>query len=717
MIDTKRAVTTACLIALTAFALLMGCSSGADDQDGSLSEPTADAAAGPTTDLVDDQSIDSDSVETGDESPVMEDGPDVVDVQAPLAVLAVQGPVEESATYVTVGWSHIDLGRHPDDGRLATGYEVARDGQIIGETVVDDEAWDDLAFRDPGVPAGTHRYQVRAETSSGSGPWSEPVTVEVRETADLGEVFVVDEYDGSDLERAEQAVADAAEAGGGVVLFGSDTYSFDDTLVIDGNGIVLRGTDETETVLRPSFSGTADSCGRANPLLLFRGDPEELDVRVAADVARGSTEIPLDGEATIAVGDFVEVDGVMGQLPTYEYPALEISQDPSTGTDERYPFDAGTVVAVGDETLTLDHPTSPILTEGSRLYRYRSGMGNGIELLAVEGGGPDDLTHHRLIDASYQVDFHLAEVTARWANRNFLDASGHGISVVGFTGIEGGAAGYQPEPCKYKVGFGPATGVVVVDSVFGSEDDDRNMSLMTTQFVYRAVIRNNVFGASRTYGFNEHGGGSRDVVVENNWFGAGPTGWAAILLGNDTWGFGGETAIRSNRFVDNVVDVLMVENPYGVVIAGNRSDGCVEVCVSWSGWGADGAGESAIVDPDGYGSARLVVTGNHLVSSGGGLDLGADGSNGYPWVGVRDVAITGNVIESEGATALQVQGDETVSGRLWVSDNRFDGAVVAAGPGSDWWLWDNSSGPATAEQPLPDWAAVHQAWELERSDP
>ncbi len=421
------------------------------------------------------------------------------------------------------------------------------------------------------------------------------------------------------------------------------------------------------------------------------------------------------------------------------------------------------MIAVSDDTVTIDHPTSPILTEGSRVYRYGSGRGNGVELLTVEGGGADDETYHRLLDIGYQIDFHLADVTARWANRNFLDASGHGITIVGLTGIEGGAAGYEPEPCKYKVGFGPATDVVVVDSVLGSPDHDRNMSLMTTQFVYRALVRNTVFGGSRTYGFNEHGGGSRDLVVENNWFGTGPTGWAGILLGNDTWGFGGETAIRSNQFVDNVVDVLMVENPYGVVVAGNRSVGCVDVCLSWSGWGvtdaneadgadsveeannADGADDAdrpedadgadvadvadgpaaadgdgtvppPIADPADYGSARLVVTGNHMVSSGGGLALGTDDSNGYPWTGIRDAAVTGNVVESGDEPALQILGDGSLSGRLWVSGNRLEGEVTTPEPGDDWWWWANTAGPDTSEQPLPDWMKIHQSWELDRSE-
>ncbi len=306
----------------------------------------------------------------------------------------------------------------------------------------------------------------------------------------------------------------------------------------------------------------------------------------------------------MAIGDFVEVDGVRGQLPTYEYVERGIAQDPSIPRDERYPFDAGTVVSVDGRAITIDHPLSPRITKGSELYLYGTGLGNGIELLTVEGSGPEDTTYHRLIDVSYQVEFRAADITARWANRNLIDASGHNITVIGLEATETGAAAYQPEPCKYKVGLGPATNVRLLDSTLGSPDDDRNMSLVTLQFLYRAVIRNNTFGLSRTYGVNEHGGGSRDLVVENNWIGAGPSGWSGILLGNDTWGFGGETAIRNNRFVDNPIDVLMVENPYGVVITGNRSTGCTQVCVTWSGWGGIHDGASAIADPDGYGSAR-----------------------------------------------------------------------------------------------------------------
>ena len=693
-------------VGVVLLALAVPLTSWLRDDDGTEPDPATRSGA---------TSGQNDSTEVGNgtaisDGAIVDDDTPAVDGPVPQAVVVVQGPVEESARYVSVTWSHIDLARPPDQPARAIGYDVERDGTLIGSTEVDDDPWNDMAFRDGNVSADAHTYRVRARFGAGPGPWSAPAEVEIAATGDIGPVFVVDDYEGSDLDRAQQAVDDAEETGGGIVLFGADTYELSDSLVISGNGVLLRGAGQDQTVLRSGFAGGDEPCGPVTPLLLFRGGYEELEVTVDETASRGDTAVRLDGPAPLEVGDFIEVDGVQGQLGIDEYGPLGIAQDPSIGLDERYPFEAGEVTAVDGNTITFDHPLSTFLTKGSKLYRHPTGWGNGVELLTVEGVGPDDTSYQRLVDARDQIDFRVAEVTARWGNRNFIDAGGHGITVVGLTATEGGAAGYQPEPCKYKVGVGPATNVTIVDSRIGSTDDDENMSLVTMQFVYRAVVRNNVLGQSRTYGFNEHGGGSRDLVVENNWIGAGPSGWSGILLGNDTWGFGGETAIRNNRFVDNVVDVLMVENPYGVVIAGNRSQGCRQACVTWSGWGG-GDNEAAIADPDRYGSARLTIIGNRFGQATNGLDLGTDESNGFPWIGIRDVVVADNVVESDDGTALTVRGDASSSGRLWITGNRFDGDVETAEPGSDWWFWDNTAGPATVDEEWPGWMALHQPWE------
>ncbi len=263
--------------------------------------------------------------------------------------------------------------------------------------------------------------------------------------------------------------------------------------------------------------------------------------------------------------------------------------------------------------------------------------------------------------------------------------------------------------CKYKVGFGPATDIVFVGGELGSSEHNQNMSLMTIQFVYRAVVRNSTFGESRTYGFNEHGGGSRDVVFENNAVASGPDSWAGILLGNDTWGFGGETTIRNNRFTDNVVDILMVENPYGISIVGNRSSGCLEACIKWSGWGGEIDGYRPIPTETLWGSARLLVAHNQMINAEVGLLLGADESVGYRWLGARDVVVMANQVEA--VTALQLLGGSDVTGRVWVGVNQFHGEIKTAEPGADWFWWDNTGGPETGSAPLPGWADEYREWE------
>ena len=52
-----------------------------------------------------------------------DDGGAVAAGPAPLAVVAVQGPVEQTARYVAVSWSHVDLDRSPVEPPRAVGYD------------------------------------------------------------------------------------------------------------------------------------------------------------------------------------------------------------------------------------------------------------------------------------------------------------------------------------------------------------------------------------------------------------------------------------------------------------------------------------------------------------------------------------------------------------------------------------------------------------------
>ena len=169
-----------------------------------------------------------------------------VDEPAPVHVLATAGPVAEDAAYVLVTWDHAVS--------TADRYEVERDGGVVGSVAVDDESWDDTLFRDERLPAGLHTYRVRAVADDAPQPWSKPAPVRVRSTAEIGSVFEVDSYQGSDLRRAQQAVDAAESAGGGVVLFGPRTYVLDDPLQVGGDGVLLRGAGRSSTV-KPHVPG------------------------------------------------------------------------------------------------------------------------------------------------------------------------------------------------------------------------------------------------------------------------------------------------------------------------------------------------------------------------------------------------------------------------------------------------------------------------------
>lgn len=685
----------ACAIALFAASCTNGSTSDADTL-ASASETTAEDVAATASA--------SDAVEPTEDVEQQPSGDSMLEeLDAPVHVLATQGPVAEAESYVVVTWDHAVV--------EATAYEVERDGATVGVVPIEGDPWDDLIFREPLVEAGEHEYRVRAVLEDDlSGPWSDPALLTVLASDDFGRVFNVESFSGSDRNRAQAAIDAASDAGGGVVQFGAQTYVIDDPLIVYGNRILLRGAGEEATTIKVGLPGGDESCGRVTPSLLFQSQLEPLGFLLAAPADTGATELVFTAPPSVEVGDVIAIDGVIGQLPTRAYIDEGIAQDPTIPQDERYPFEAGTVVRVDGNTIELDHPLSQLITTGSELYRYDGGRDNGVELLTVEGISAEDTTYHRLIDVRDQVRFRLADVTARWANRNFLDASGHHLTLVGFTGIEGGAGGYELEACKYKAGFGPATDVVVVDGTFGSLEHDLNMSLLTMQFVYRAVIRSSTFGGSRTYGFNEHGGGSRDLVFENNYVSSGPNSWAGILSGNDTWGFGGELAIRNNRFVDNVNDVLLVENPYGVSIVGNHSSGCTAACIVWSGWGGEHDGHRVIEDESNWGSARLLIADNQIEDAEAGIELGTDESSGFPYEGVRDVVVVGNVVTTS-ESALAVVGSNTVSGRLWVSENVFSGSIETEDPGADWWFWANTDGPVTTSNELPDWVDRYQEWE------
>ena len=106
------------------------------------------------------------------------------DEAAPVRVVAVQGPTAEEELYVVVTWDDAVAG--------ASVYEVERDGRVIGSVPVPTERWLGARFVDEAPVRGVHRYRVRGVVGGVAGPWSIAAPVEVRTTADVGPVFMVD---------------------------------------------------------------------------------------------------------------------------------------------------------------------------------------------------------------------------------------------------------------------------------------------------------------------------------------------------------------------------------------------------------------------------------------------------------------------------------------------------------------------------------------------
>lgn len=583
---------------------------------------------------------------------------------APRHVVATQGPTDPSALYVLVTWDRSDP--------AAVGYDVLRDGTVVQTVPVSGDAWDDLAFTDRGLTASrSYSYQVRARYADGTAsPLSPAYRVYVRSNADLGggRVFQVDKYSGTDLQRAQAAVNAAKAAGGGVVQFSARTYSFSTALqVSEADDIVLRGAGMNSTFLQPSFAGETSTCGSGGVLVAFTGKQISLPTKLTAPIAVGDRTVKVDSTSGLAIGQRIvlyEPPPISDANP-HQYAAAGVLQDPGTGRDNRHRWDADEIIAVDAtaKTVTFKHPLSQSFTTAVPWGRLDKGMRNGIERLTVQGRSSTETTNYRLIDLSPQGDFTMADVQARWANRNYVRASGYDIRVVGFRGPLGDP-GTTSGTCKYKFSVLRAANFTFVGGEMGEPTHDKNTSFITTQRAQRTLVRHSRFWGNRTYAFNEHGLGSRHYVFENNYVavGAGATK-GGVFLGNSSWGFAGSGTIRNNTFEGNYRDVSMQENSYEVIVVDNVMRRTVDRAITGYGW----AGPNTA--PDLYGSIRWTIARNRV--EGGkkdGIVLGEVSSPWYPYLGVKDVTVDANHLQV-GGTAIRLDGDATATKRFQVTNN------------------------------------------------
>jgi hypothetical protein len=383
-------------------------------------------------------------------------------------------------------------------------------------------------------------------------------------------------------------------------------------------------------------------------------------------VAVGDRVLRVSSTSGLVVGRrlvLFEPPSLSGDSPV-DYAAAGVAQDPGTGADARHRWDASQIVAVdaAARTVTLKDALSQSFSTAVPLVWLEKGNDNGLELLTVQGRSAAESSYYRLVDLNQQGGFRMAEVQGRWANRNLVRASGYDISVVGFRGPLGDPGGTQGT-CKYKFSVVRAANFTFIDGVMGEPTHSQNTSFITTQRAQRTLVRHSSFHGNRTYAFNEHGGGSRHYVFENNYVAVGPQAKAGVFLGNSSFGFSGAGIVRNNTFVGNSRDIVMQENGYEVRVLDNTMRGTLDRVITGYGWAAP------FTAPALHGSLRWTIARNRI--EGGrndGIVFGEPTSPWYPHAGVKDLVITGNHLDVAG-TAIALNGSSTNTNRVQVTHN------------------------------------------------
>lgn len=623
--------------------------------------------------------------------------------QPPHHVIVAQGPTDPVQRYALVTWDR-------NDARV-TGYEVLRDGLSIGTVLFKDEPWSDTSFTDRTVTPGIHRYTVRAVANGIKGGESAPYRVRIRTDADFGKVYKVDSFRGStDSEKINRAIAAATSAGGGVVQLSARTYRLSGSssapaIDVDGDNIVIRGAGINQTILQPDYPGWegASECPGARQIVRFKGTLAPLSTRLAGPIMPGDRKVVVDSGRGLEIGQVILFSQAHAESEPDAFVAKGVRFDPGTGRDDRYPHESNEIVDIRGTDVTFKYPFSYGFTASIPWQVYRRGMHNGIELLTIQGRSEDEQTYYDALTLN-GADNYAAEIEVQWTNRRLARISGHNLRLVGFRGPYGGPKGMLRKICRYKVQVHRASNVLILGATMGRKSDDHNLSLVTIQQAVRVVVRNSRFFRSRTYAVNEHGEGSRHLLVENNQFSVGDTAQQAILLGNNTWGFSGPVIIRNNLFESNPQDIRVGENSYEVRILDNVSRGVGQYFLVGFGWAGPFTG------PDLFGSMRMTVARNRVLHGAAGIRLGSkDGI--YPYPGVRDIAIFDNILQAKGS-AITILEDGTKTGRIRVFGNKGYGDSVRPDLADGDCRTGNEDGRTIGSAPQPaDWTKENFAWE------
>ena len=626
----------------------------------------------------------------GDENP--NQGP-----RSPGHVVAAQGPTQAESRYALITWDRNDSS--------ATGYEVLRDGNVIASLKIEQDAWDDTCYLDMKVTPGVHEYAVRALRGTTPGKRSASYRISILQDADFGSIFEVDSFGGSeDSDRIEAAIEAAQTAGGGVVQFAPRTYTLSRPIVVAGNRIVLRGAGMDDTFLQPSYPGASgdDACASTERIVYFNTKLSDLGNLLAAPIQQGERVVNVTDSSALAVGNILYFSEVQPEQTPADFQNAGIIQDPGTGKDQRYPNESNEIVAIDGLQLTFKYPFSHDFSMNTPLQRFERGLDNRIESLTIQGRSENEQTWYDGLNLK-GVNGHAADVRVRWTNRRLVQVQGHGTRLVGFHGPYGGPRGGESGICRYKIHVYRATNALIVGSTMGMPNDDRNLSFITIQQSTRGMVRNSIFLKNQTYGVNEHGKGSRHLLVENNYFSVGTPNRAGVLLGNESWGFSGPMIIRNNTFEDNDRDIHITQNSYEVRMLDNISRRNGRQFLRASGW----AGPDT--EPEYYGSMRMTIARNKIYEGKSGLSLGGQGGI-YPFGGVRDLAIFENVFQVD-SDAIVLNGDSNQTKRFQVWDNTGSSSYKRPDwVSGDYWA-SNADGASYGSRNDQPWMSEQFAWE------
>lgn len=415
---------------------------------------------------------------------------------APHHPIAVQGPTVSTNLYVWVTWDRND--------RDATEYIVYRDGEELATVTVSGDTWDDCAYQDTTVSAGTtYAYQVQAsDGASDESGLSEETSITIRSDAQIGDSVSVDSQTGpTDREKINQAIAEAKAAGGGIVQFGNSTYTLGDLssnadiLMSACKNVVLRGHASGGTKITTTDDGDTVNTAATERLMRVLGSSTTLTAVLTEAIAEGDTSATFDDVSWAVVGRKVIFDQGLsvgiGTIATQNGATV----DPGTPRDNGRSYDMLEITAVdeGASTVSFRFPFSaefvidPVELDGRALPTMRmlgDTGGCGVENITFEGKSTQAtdetnyLVHVKLDDIP---EFFFAECTFKWANKSFVlhDDAGY-VNYVGCQGLEQGAIADNPSSSSvYALNLSHAPNCRVVNCDFGLGYNPIEATLLT----------------------------------------------------------------------------------------------------------------------------------------------------------------------------------------------------------------------------------------------